>query len=45
MEVLEYCRGDRRRTKDLFVKAVNGEELKVETNSGIKTFKCKVTLR
>jgi len=45
LEVLEYNRGDLRRTKDLFIKAVNGEELKVETRSGIKTFKCQVKLR
>lgn len=45
LEVIEYCRGDVRRTDDLFVKAVRGEELKVETKSGLKTFKCTPKLR
>lgn len=45
LEVIEYCRGDVRRTDDLFVKAVMGEELKAETKNGIKTFKCTPKLR
>ena len=46
MEVIEYCRGDIRRTDALLVKAVNGEELKYMNKGGdIKTFKTKVKLR
>lgn len=46
MEVIEYCRGDIRRTDALLVKAVNGEELKYENKNGdIKTFTCQVKLR
>ncbi len=47
MEVLEYCRGDVRRTDDLFVKAVMGEGLKVKIKKTgeIKTFKCTPKLR
>jgi hypothetical protein len=45
LEVIEYCRGDVRRTDDLFVKAVRGEDLMAETKNGIKTFKCTPKLR
>lgn len=46
MEVIEYCRGDVRRTMALFIKAAMGEELKVKTKDGqIRTFKCEPTLR
>jgi hypothetical protein len=46
MEVIEYCRGDVRRTMQLFLKAAAGEELKVTTKDGqIRTFKCEPKLR
>jgi hypothetical protein len=46
MEVIEYCRGDIRRTENLFLKAAAGEELKVQTKDGqIRTFKCTPKIR
>lgn len=46
MEVIEYCRGDVRRTMNLFLKAAAGEDLKVQLKSGeTRTFKCEPKLR
>jgi hypothetical protein len=46
MEVIEYCRGDVRRTMGLFVIAAAGEALKVETKDGqIREFKCEPKIR
>lgn len=45
-EVIEYCRGDNRRTMDLFLKAIAGEELSVKLKDGsIRKFKCTPKLR
>ena len=45
-EVIEYCRGDVRRTLDLFFLAATGEELKLKSYSGdIKTFKLEPKIR
>ena len=41
MEVIEYCRGDVRRTMNLFLKAAAGDDLQVQTKDGqIRNFKC-----
>lgn len=46
MEVIEYCRGDIRRTDKLFEIATSGGELKVQTRDGqIRTFKCTPKIR
>lgn len=46
LEVIEYCRGDVRRTMGLFMLAATGQELKVKTKDGqIRTFKCEPKLR
>ncbi len=46
LEVLEYCRGDIRRTDNLFVKAANGEKLKVQLRDGqIREFTCLPKIR
>lgn len=46
MEVIEYCRGDVRRTLGMFDIAAAGKELKVATKTGdIRTFKCIPKLR
>lgn len=46
MEVIQYCRGDSRRTLDMFTLAAAGKELKVATKTGdIRTFKCEPKLR
>jgi hypothetical protein len=46
MEVINYCRGDVRRTMQLFILAANGEDLKVATKDGeIRTFKCEPKIR
>ena len=46
MEVIEYCRGDVRRTLGLFNLAASGQELKVKTKDGqIRGFKCEPRLR
>lgn len=45
-EVIEYCRGDIRRTDALFVKAASGEPLKVKTKDGqIREFTCTPKIR
>jgi len=46
MEVIEYCRGDIRRTEGLFVIAASGGTLKYKTKDGsIKEFKCMPKIR
>ena len=46
MEVIEYCRGDVRRTYGLFDLAIKGEKLKVQTKEGaIREFNCMPKLR
>lgn len=46
LEVIEYCRGDDRRTDDLFVKACKGETLKVMTkDKQIREFTCMPKIR
>ena len=46
MEVIEYCRGDIRRTEALFVLAAEGGTLKYKTKQGtIKEFKCTPKIR
>jgi len=46
LEVIEYCRGDIRRTDDLFVLAAKGESLKVKLKTGeIREFKCTPKIR
>ena len=46
MEVIEYCRGDVRRTDALFVLAASGQTLKVKTKSGeIREFTCTPKIR
>jgi len=45
METIQYCRGDNRRLQQLVMMAVNGQELKYQTNNGVKSFKAKVKLR
>ena len=45
LETIIYCRGDNRRLVSLVIMAVNGQELKYQTDNGIKTFKVKVKLR
>ena len=46
-EVISYCRGDVRRTLNLFLKANAGEELKVQpkNSTDIKIFKCEPKIR
>lgn len=45
LEVIEYCRGDVRRTKELFVLACEGKPLKIKTKEGdIREFKCNVKI-
>lgn len=46
MEVIEYCRGDIRRTDNLFIMAAKGETLKVQLKDGtIREFKCTPKIR
>ena len=46
MEVIEYCRGDIRRTDQLFVLAASGQPLKVRTKDGQeREFKCTPKIR
>ena len=46
MEVIEYCRGDIRRTEELFKVAASGGTLKVKTKQGdIREFKCMPKIR
>lgn len=46
MEVIEYCRGDVRRTDALFVMACEGKPLKVKTRDGqIREFTCTPKIR
>lgn len=46
MEVIEYCRGDVRRTYGLFEKAIAGEDLTVKLKDGtLRKFKCTPKLR
>ena len=46
MEVIEYCRGDVRRTIEMFEVAARGEELSLLTKSGdIKKFTCEPKIR
>lgn len=46
MEVIEYCRGDVRRTLNLFTLAASGQALKVQTKDGqIREFTCNPKLR
>ena len=45
-EVIEYCRGDVRRTKDLFEMVLNEQELKVKTKDNqIRSFKSGIEVR
>ena len=46
-EVINYCRGDIRRTRDLFIKAINGEDLSVQVKgtNQIRTFKTGIEVR
>lgn len=46
LEVIDYCRGDVRRTQDLFVMAAKGEELSLKTKQGdIRKFSCLPKIR
>lgn len=46
MEVIEYCRGDVRRTMDMFLIAAKGEELSLRTKTGdIRKFTCEPKIR
>lgn len=46
LEVIEYCRGDVRRTQELFLKAVRGEDLSLLTKTNdIRTFSVSPKIR